>query len=81
MQYRVHKNVIKTGEKMRNANLIADELHNAGFRTKVVTSTAVKVSLTSRTISTIEVETALGQIFDNAKYNLRSLLGEVIVSI
>lgn len=65
---------------MRNANLVADELHSAGFRTKVLTSNGVIVSLISRKVSTMEVETALDQIFDGIDFHCQSTIDGVLVS-
>ena len=64
---------------MQNANLIADELHKAGFRTKVVTSNCVAVSLTNRKPSTMEVETALNDIFEGIAFDVRSVNNAVLV--
>lgn len=57
---------------MQNVNLLANELHNAGFRTKVLTSNTVRVDLSTRKPSTQEVEAALEQIFDGIQFNVRS---------
>lgn len=49
---------------MDNANFVANELYSVGFRTKVITSNGVLVSLTSRKVGIMEVEGALDKIFD-----------------
>jgi len=65
---------------MTNANLVADELHETGFRTKVFTSNGVIVSLTNRKVGRIEVETALDQIFDGLQLNCQSISEGVLVT-
>jgi len=54
---------------MTHSNLVANELKSAGFRTRVITSNAVEVSLTSRKISTLEVSYATDQIFSEVQFN------------
>jgi len=65
-----------------NAQILADELHCKGFRTRVITSTSIEVSLTSRKISAMEVSQALYEIFSywNAFNAIRQTNGTVIVS-
>lgn len=65
---------------MRNANLVSDELHAAGFRTKVLVSNAVKVDLSNRKLSTMEVEIALDNIFEGINFNCKSNSNSVIVT-
>lgn len=64
---------------MQNANLVADELHAVGFRTKVLVSNAVEVSLSNRKPSRMEVETALEQIFEGINFQVKSLSNSVLV--
>lgn len=66
---------------MRHTNLVANELHNSGFRTKVLTGNAVQVSLTSRKVSTIEVKYALDQLFEDINFTVKSLVDSVLVII
>ena len=51
-----------------HTNLIATELSNLGFTTRI-TQTGVLVSL-NRPVSTIEVEMALEQIVEGVKFHL-----------
>ena len=65
---------------MRNANLVANELHEMGFRTKVFASNAVQVTLTNRKVSTMEVIDALEQAFDVIQFRTVSTVDGVLVS-
>lgn len=65
---------------MRNANLVADELHSVGFRTKAFLNNAVEVSLSNRKPSAMEVEIALDNIFDGIQFQVKSNSQSVIVS-
>lgn len=62
-----------------NSNIVADRLHDTGFRTKVITSNAVQVGLTNRKVSTMEVKTTLNKLFDE-KFDVKSVRDEVLVS-
>jgi hypothetical protein len=64
---------------MTHSNLVANELKNAGFRTRVLTSNAVEVSL-NRKISTLEVLHTTDKLFDEIKFNAESVNGKVILS-
>jgi hypothetical protein len=65
-----------------NAQILADELHSKGFRTRVITSTSIEVSLTARKVSAMEVSQALFEIFQywHAFNVIRQSNGTVIVS-
>lgn len=65
---------------MKNANLVADELKNSGFQTKVIVSNGVKVSLSNRKPSKMEVETALEQIFDSIQFQVIGVPDGVLVT-
>ena len=65
---------------MSHANLVANELHEMGFRTKVFTSNAVTVKLSNRKVSQMEVQTALLQAFDVIQFKLCSLTDGILVS-
>ncbi len=62
------------------ANLIANELHAVGFRTKVVCSNAVAVSLTSRKVSTMEVEAAFDKIFERRDFEINQTVNGVLIT-
>lgn len=51
-----------------NSNLIATELSNLGFQTRL-TQTGVLVSL-NRPVSKMEIETALEQIVEGVKFSI-----------
>lgn len=63
---------------MDNANFLADELHNSGFQTKVVTSNSVMVSL-NRKVDSLEVRVALDRIVE-VEFNLTTTSNGVLVS-
>lgn len=65
---------------MRHANLVANELHQTGFRTKAITSNAVLISLTSRKVSKQEVQVALDQHFGGICFALSAARDGVLVS-
>jgi len=66
---------------MTHTQLTATELKNIGFETEIFTSETVIVSLTSRKVSKMEVETALNQIFDSIEFKLQSTNNGVMVTI
>ena len=66
---------------MSHSHIVADELHNAGFRTKVLTSNAVQVSLSNRKPSTMEVWITLREIFEDITFTVKSLVDTVLVYI
>lgn len=62
------------------AAAIADQLHSAGFSTKIITGNAVSVSLTSRAVNVPEVSAAMDQQhFNLARFELKRALGAVLV--
>lgn len=64
---------------MSHANLVADELHKVGFRTRVIVSNAVEVSL-NRQVSTLEVQLATDKLFDEVQFNFTPVNDKVIIS-
>lgn len=66
---------------MTHSHLIANELYNSGFQTKVLTSNAVKVSLSKRKPSTMEVWIALDQLFEGISFTVKSLSDSVLVVV
>lgn len=61
-------------------NLVASELHKAGFAV-VETSNTVSVYLKNRKPSTMEVETVLEQVFDGIQFEVKSTNNAVIVKL
>lgn len=56
---------------MKNANFIADKLHELGFGTKVHGSDCVEVFLTNRKVSKMEVKTAVDENINTGNIKLR----------
>jgi len=73
MNTKLHKN------SMGIANMIADDLHYAGFRTKVENSNCVSVSLSNRKPNVMEIETAMEKEYDTSVFTFRSTNNEVLV--
>lgn len=67
---------------MTHATIVASELNQMGFKTLVTETndSAVAVSLTSRKISKMEVETALDQVFQEINFNCISRPYGILVS-
>jgi len=63
---------------MTHLNLVADELHKAGFGI-VQNQNSVSVYLKNRKPSAMEVETALDQIFEGIEFQVKSTSNAVIV--
>ena len=66
---------------MEHTNLVATELHDAGFSTKVITGDTVKVSLSNRKPSTMEVWITLREIFEDITFTVKSSVDSVLVIV
>ena len=65
---------------MQRLLIVAEELKNMGFDTKIILKNmCVKVTLKNRKPSKMEVETALEQIFDEIKFNLITSFDGIII--
>jgi hypothetical protein len=66
---------------MSHSNLVANELKNVGFQTRVLTDNTVEVSLKYRKINTLEILYLTDELFDEIKFNARqTTTGKVILS-
>ena len=66
---------------MTHTNLVANELHSAGFKSQVFTKNMVLVSLTNRKPSKMEVLTALDQNFESINFSCQSTPQGVLVEL
>jgi hypothetical protein len=60
--------------------LVATELHNAGFETKI-TPNGINATLTNRNPSKMELTTALDKIFPEIDFNLTSTNNGVFIRL
>lgn len=70
----------QTNTEITMKDLVANELQAVGFETKVK-GDVVKVTLTTRKVSTLEVATALAQVFNEIEFTLITSFNGVIVLI
>lgn len=70
---KLHKN------SMKATNMIADDLHAVGFRTKVESSDCVSISLSNRNPNIMEIEQAMEKEYDTSIFTFRSTNNKVLV--
>ena len=66
---------------MTHSNLVADELHNVGFATKIKRTGAVKVTLSNRKVYKPEVQECLELLFEGISFTLIQSFNGVLVVV
>lgn len=64
---------------MTHANLVASEITQAGFQATQLNN-SVRVSLKSRKVNQMEVETALEQVFGEIQFYYQSVIKGILVT-
>jgi len=70
-----------TSTTRQQAQLLAADLQSLGYIATVTLRNQVIASLSNRSVSTMEIDNAIEQLFDCSMFSLTRLAGRVIITI